>query len=37
VDFVHDQGSLKAETVRDLHKYVHKDKRLPELLQRYVT
>ena len=34
VDYVHMKGDLKKDTCKDLSKYVVKDERLPELMQR---
>ena len=37
VDYVHIQGSLKKVTCENLSKYVVKDERLPELMQRIIN
>lgn len=34
VDWVHMNGDLKSETIKNLEKYVHRDERLPVLLNR---
>lgn len=34
VDWIHNQGTLKDETLADLPRYAHRDSRLPHLLNR---
>ncbi|XP_033757253.1 cytosolic purine 5'-nucleotidase-like [Pecten maximus] len=34
VDWIHEHGPLKEDTVKNMEKFVHKDKRLPLLLNR---